>query len=108
MQEKNAAGTGGGSMKTTEKGQSFGVCDICRRKSLVRKLAMDHDHTNGEWRGQLCQACNVGLGFFKEDPKRLRRAAAYVEFWKMAHAGTTDCATFEDYSLAVDSTRGSI
>ena len=84
-------------MKTTEKGQVFGVCDICQRRSLVRKLAMDHDHANGKWRGQLCQFCNIGLGHFKDDPRRLRRAAEYVAFWKMSHDETTDYETFEEY-----------
>jgi|RhiMethySRZTD1v2_1073278.scaffolds.fasta_scaffold378420_2 recombination endonuclease VII len=89
-------------MRTIEIGQSFDVCDVCKRRSLVRRLARDHDHANDEWRGKLCQACNVGLGFFKEDPKRLRRAAEYVEFWKMKHAGDADFETLSDYSPTGD------
>ncbi len=85
-------------MKTTQKGQAIDICDICQQRTMVRKLARDHDHDNGERRGQLCHRCNCGIGLLKDDSRHLRRAAEYVEFWKMTHAGTTDCESSDDYS----------
>jgi hypothetical protein len=87
-------------MKTTERGSGIGLCDICQQRALVRRLARDHDHSNGKWRGQLCARCNMGLGHFKDKPKRLRRAAEYLDFWKMLHNGDTDC-TFDEYACRV-------
>jgi hypothetical protein len=42
----------------------------------------DHDHAIGLVRGILCQACNVALGYVKDDPARLRALANYVEAYR--------------------------
>lgn len=52
-----------------------GVCWIC---GTGGKLHVDHDHDTGKVRGLLCPDCNVGLGYFKDSPVALRRAAAYL------------------------------
>ena len=52
-----------------------GKCDICGSDDA---RCVDHCHRRGSLRGLLCHACNKGLGFFVDDPARLRRAADYV------------------------------
>lgn len=58
-----------------------GVCAICGRSDEVhgRALAIDHCHDTGVVRGALCGPCNRAIGLFKDDPSRLRNAAAYLE-----------------------------
>jgi len=69
--------------------QQEGCCAICgtagtlsatserthRRKGV---LCIDHDHITGEVRGLLCTACNLAIGYLKDDPARLVRAANYI------------------------------
>jgi hypothetical protein len=62
-----------------------GVCAVCRepeattdRLGNVRVLCVDHCHTSKRVRGLLCYKCNVGLGSFKDDPKRLAMASEYL------------------------------
>ena|SRR6187551_851002 len=50
-------------------------CAICGR---YKKLVVDHDHTTGEVRGLLCKACNIGLGYFRENLFSLRGAIDYL------------------------------
>lgn len=40
---------------------------------------VDHNHTTGTPRGLLCSGCNVALGMLKEDPRRIRALADYIE-----------------------------
>jgi hypothetical protein len=61
-----------------------GGCGICGRKfGMLRsgkrlRLCVDHDHKTNAVRGVLCTSCNNGLGRFKDDPKLLERAVAYL------------------------------
>jgi len=56
-----------------------GVCAICGG-SRRGNLDVDHDHKTGEVRGLLCAADNRKvLKYARNDPERLRRAAAYLE-----------------------------
>ncbi len=43
-----------------------------------RFLHIDHDHSDGSFRGILCHLCNVGLGAFKDSPERLSLAIGYL------------------------------
>jgi len=54
-----------------------GRCGICAAQLV--KLNVDHDHVTGQIRGLLCSLCNRALGFFRDDPSRLRSAAHYLE-----------------------------
>jgi hypothetical protein len=64
-----------------------GRCAICGTQdpamaqgaSSGRSLAVDHDHETGAIRGLLCMPCNLGLGYLRDDPNNLRRAAQYLE-----------------------------
>ena len=62
------------------------LCAIChiepiRKKRLgsVDGFAIDHCHSSGKVRGLLCERCNKGIGFLREDPHVARSAAVYLE-----------------------------
>lgn len=56
------------------------VCALCERSlEGSRQFNVDHCHTTQIVRGILCNRCNRALGFFDDDPARMRKAANYVE-----------------------------
>jgi hypothetical protein len=73
----------------TEYAQMFarqdGKCAICgaesggSRQGKEKALAVDHCHATRAVRGLLCEACNTGIGKFKDNPETLRAAADYLE-----------------------------
>jgi hypothetical protein len=56
-------------------------CAICGTDEvdLQRDLCVDHDHKTGIIRDLLCNACNTGIGMFKEDNSILHKAIAYLK-----------------------------
>lgn len=54
-----------------------GVCAICKQPSK-KKLNIDHCHKTRKVRSLLCQACNQGLGNFRDNQNFLRAAAQYL------------------------------
>lgn len=54
---------------------NVGRCEICGSHG---KLHVDHCHATGDVRGFLCMGCNVALGFMKDDPEVLLKAAKYL------------------------------
>ena len=58
-----------------------GRCAICRGlppENRKKKLAVDHCHETNTIRGLLCDACNRGIGYFKDDQALLMRAVEYI------------------------------
>jgi hypothetical protein len=59
--------------------QNF-ACAICNADSSEApyRLAVDHNYETNEIRGLLCSSCNTALGFFDDNPIRLRKAVDYI------------------------------
>lgn len=64
-----------------------GRCGICsvelklpekQRGQALDVVAVDHDHITGKVRGLLCNACNKGLGLFKDSIENLEKAKEYL------------------------------
>ena len=53
------------------------LCSICGTE--MSKPHIDHCHKSGKVRGILCRDCNLVLGFAKDKPDILRKAAEYLE-----------------------------
>lgn len=53
-----------------------GLCPIC--KSHTENWVLDHVHDTKEFRGYICNACNLGLGKFHDDPEIILSALKYV------------------------------
>ena len=60
--------------------QQGGRCAICDL-TTNRSMDADHDHNTGERRELLCNACNMLLGYAKDSPLVLEKAAAYLRKW---------------------------
>lgn len=59
------------------------LCAICGAELVLGKIGRhcDHNHETEQLRGVLCGRCNLGLGHFRDDVKRLRVAVNYLEKW---------------------------
>jgi hypothetical protein len=70
-------------------GGACGICALQLRERAVRTergvrttpdlAAIDHCHETGKVRGLLCQNCNTAIGYLRDSPDLLRKAAAYLE-----------------------------
>jgi hypothetical protein len=66
-----------------------GKCAICKAEAPAhhkKRLNVDHCHTTGMIRGLLCDACNRGLGLFKDNPELLHKAIQYLSIFQNALA----------------------
>ena len=67
-------------MFTSQKGK----CKLCNKDlSLLNnnpeRAVVDHCHTTGKVRGILCNECNRGLGYFRDNSEALFRASIYIK-----------------------------
>lgn len=55
-------------------------CAICNYEFGQKQgdIYVDHCHTTKEVRGLLCQGCNTGIGYFKDDTNSLAKAIEYL------------------------------
>ena len=62
------------------------ACAICKTPfHQISKLCVDHCHTSLKVRGFLCNYCNVGIAHFRDNPKLMDAAAAYVRLHLSPH-----------------------
>jgi hypothetical protein len=54
------------------------TCDCCS-KPHTKSLVVDHDHNTLEFRGWLCEDCNLGLGNLGDDLAGLTNALTYLK-----------------------------
>ena len=61
--------------------QQKGLCAICGTASPGKgkdNFSIDHCHSTNKIRGLLCSGCNVGLGYFSDNPEICEKAASYL------------------------------
>jgi hypothetical protein len=61
-----------------------GRCAICGRteEEIGRKFDVDHCHEGSTIRGLVCKQCNLMLGYARNNPQTLRKAADYLTIKK--------------------------
>jgi hypothetical protein len=64
-------------MFTSQEGRCLGC--LRHQSELNKSLAVDHCHTTGKIRGLLCDNCNRGLGFLKDNKDTLKRLGEYLD-----------------------------
>lgn len=52
------------------------ACEVCAETE--GRIAFDHNHETGIYRGLLCTRCNVALGMSKDNPELLEKMAKYL------------------------------
>lgn len=57
------------------------ICGVEHKEEKGKQLVIDHNHSTAvtDIRGLLCNACNLGLGIFKDNVSVLEKAAKYLE-----------------------------
>jgi hypothetical protein len=54
-----------------------GHCPIC--DAYTDKWILDHCHYSNNFRGYICNNCNLALGRFNDDPELLKKAIVYLQ-----------------------------
>jgi len=55
------------------------VCESDAGEGQFTRLVVDHCHKSNEFRGLICQGCNMALGNAKDNPETLRKLADYLD-----------------------------
>ena len=64
--------------------EQSGGCAICGVQLTIYEglssndAVVDHDHDTDQIRGLLCRRCNLGIGYFDDNPENVLRAAEYL------------------------------
>lgn len=53
-------------------------CKICGEPD-TRRLHLDHNHSTGQVRDLLCNECNLGIGYFKDNTALLLKVIEYLD-----------------------------
>jgi len=53
------------------------LCECCG-KVPKKHMALDHDHKTNEFRGWICDKCNVGIGLLGDDLEGVTNAMNYL------------------------------
>jgi hypothetical protein len=64
--------------KLRSQNYSCAICNI-HRDDYSKDFAVDHCHQTGKVRALLCNNCNCGLGFFKDNPRIIKKAISYLD-----------------------------
>ena len=51
-------------------------CEVC---AGTKRICFDHNHKTGEFRGWLCESCNVLIGFANDNVERLELLVQYLK-----------------------------
>lgn len=66
-------------LRKKRKNSKCHICGLSAKDVHKNILYIDHDHSDGKLRGLLCDKCNRGLGYFRDNQEFLRNAADYLE-----------------------------
>lgn len=60
-------------------------CATCNRSARENsgtskgRICLDHDHENNQFRGFICNHCNLAIGYLKDNPEIALKIAAYLQ-----------------------------
>lgn len=55
-----------------------GVCSLCRKPELDRRLGVDHNHETSEIRSLLCRRCNFLVGYVENNVDLVKQILKYI------------------------------
>ena len=76
--DKNPNWRGGISSKTRVKYAPRPKPEQCEVCGAMGTICLDHDHNTNEFRGWICNRCNVALGMVKDNSETLIALAEYI------------------------------
>ena len=68
-------------LKLKEQNNSCAICGM-HKDDYPKNFAIDHCHKTGKVRGLLCNHCNSGIGFFRENSNVMKKAIGYLKKYK--------------------------
>lgn len=66
-----------------------GFCNVCGRAETTKRLHMDHCHKTGQFRGWLCNFCNIGLGAIGDSLESVQQLLKYLQLAEAKTCETT-------------------